>query len=611
MAATGEVGAGSGALEEMSEPEAERNALVGQLQTELQQTRSQLELALEELQQLRTASSQNLELLERVQSSPSLQLMLHQEAQQPWWRLPWDGFTRGFTLGYGVRAGMSLATKLFSILRKGRFAALNWSILSESSLVYREDAVRLGLFCGGYSAVYHAARHWLGKLARLDQSQRDMLAGAIAGLCILFQSRDRRRTLALYTLARVAQCTYNSMKAQGKWHFWGSDWAHGDWLLFGASTAQIMWAYAMRPETLPDGYWSFIVNAGPIPKIVLKAIKASNSGEHVDAPALVDYCLNAGASCAPDIAVDAACVPCSVMHPRTTSCAMATCAAGAGTFRKTFPLYMSISLVPFVVFNTKRAMKDPANTLWTAFLGAARSTSFLASFVSIFQGVVCTERNLFAQKADNGLLYMAAGFLASLSLLLEKKSRRSELALYVLPRALDSLFLTLMQDRWVPSIHLGEVALFSACMGALMHFHNQEPDTMAPLVRSIITRIVYGRPPGGRLPLRQASDPLPSRLASSAPALPAPAGSGDDKAAMSPDTSSSDSIQWEHAAPKPPSQQAQSSRSSLSPSFLTCSLGGASGGVREGEPVDEAVLVSPLEQPAEQPTQPHRQWTML
>lgn len=95
--------------------------------------------------------------------------------------------------------------------------------------------------------------------------------------------------------------------------------------------------------------------------------------------------LQAGASCAPDIAVDAACVPCSVMHPRTTSCAMATCAAGAGTFRKTFPLYMSISLVPFVVFNTKRAMKDPANTLWTAFLGAARSTSFLASFVSIFQ----------------------------------------------------------------------------------------------------------------------------------------------------------------------------------------------------------------------------------
>jgi hypothetical protein len=103
------------------------------------------------------------------------------------------------------------------VIRKGRFAALNWSLLSETSLVYRcalsrhsfthlqvrdqsafvggdtweltpravalcarpmssVDAVRLGLFCGGYTAVYHAARHWLGKLARLDQSQRDILA---------------------------------------------------------------------------------------------------------------------------------------------------------------------------------------------------------------------------------------------------------------------------------------------------------------------------------------------------------------------------------------------------------------------------------------------------
>jgi hypothetical protein len=73
------------------------------------------------------------------------------------------------------------------------------------------------------------------------------------------------------------------------------------------------------------------------------------------------------------------------MHPHTASCALATITAGAGTFRKTFPLYMSISLVPYCVFNAKRAMGDPANTMWTAFLGAVRSTAFLASFVSSFQ----------------------------------------------------------------------------------------------------------------------------------------------------------------------------------------------------------------------------------
>jgi hypothetical protein len=54
----------------------------------------------------------------------------------------------------------------------------------------------------------------------------------------MFQKPERRRTLALYTLARLAQCRYNSLKAAGRWHFWGSTWPHGDALLFALSSAQ-------------------------------------------------------------------------------------------------------------------------------------------------------------------------------------------------------------------------------------------------------------------------------------------------------------------------------------------------------------------------------------
>lgn len=59
------------------------------------------------------------------------------------------------------------------------------------------------------------------------------------GLTLMFQSHERRRTLALYTLARLMQCMYNSLKARGAWHFWGSDWAYGDALLFAFSSAQV------------------------------------------------------------------------------------------------------------------------------------------------------------------------------------------------------------------------------------------------------------------------------------------------------------------------------------------------------------------------------------
>ena len=60
----------------------------------------------------------------------------------------------------------------------------------------------------------------------------------VAGLALLFQNPERRRTLALYMLARLLQCRYNSLKAAGRWHFWGSDWQHGDTLLFTLSSAQ-------------------------------------------------------------------------------------------------------------------------------------------------------------------------------------------------------------------------------------------------------------------------------------------------------------------------------------------------------------------------------------
>ena len=66
--------------------------------------------------------------------------------------------------------------------------------------------------------------------------------------------------------------------------------------------------------------------------------------------------------------------------------------------------------------------------------------------------------------------HLPAGLVASGSILMEKRSRRSELALYVFPRALDSFLLTVTPRGWVPSLRYGEVALFSLCMGALMYY---------------------------------------------------------------------------------------------------------------------------------------------
>ena len=114
-------------------------------------------------------------------------------------------------------------------------------------------------------------------------------------------------------------------------------------------------------------------------------------------------------------------------------------------------------------------LKKPVGSLYTALCSTIRSSSFLASFVAVYMAAICVARR--AMPVDNKLTYYFAGLVSSLSVLLEEKSRRSELALYVLPRAMDSLFMILQDRRWLSSMRHGESVLFCASMAGLMFFH--------------------------------------------------------------------------------------------------------------------------------------------
>lgn len=74
------------------------------------------------------------------------------------------------------------------------------------------------------------------------------------------------------------------------------------------------------------------------------------------------------------------------------------------------------------------------------------------------QGVICLQRKVATK--DHKLVYFFAGATAALSALIEKKSRRSELALYTLPRAGDSLWHILVNRNLIPNIKHAEVSLF-------------------------------------------------------------------------------------------------------------------------------------------------------
>ena len=52
---------------------------------------------------------------------------------------------------------------------------------------------------------------------------------------------------------------------------------------------QVMYAYVMRPETLPPSYWNFIVKTGPLEKNVLEWVRLNCRGRPIDLAAVESY----------------------------------------------------------------------------------------------------------------------------------------------------------------------------------------------------------------------------------------------------------------------------------------------------------------------------------
>ncbi|KAK1388434.1 Mitochondrial import inner membrane translocase [Heracleum sosnowskyi] len=414
---------------------------------------------------------------------------------------------QSFLLSYGVRVGIGILLRAFKLARGHSYASLLdlKQLVSEKDLIVREEACRVGLLFGGFTGSYHALRCTLRKWRKKETPFNVVLAGSVAGLSILaLDDSNRRRTLALYLLARLAQCAYNSAKSKKMFHLWGSHLRHGDSLLFSLACAQVMYAFVMRPESLPKSYQDFIQKTGPVAAPIYKAVRECCRGSPVDIAALSIYLSNRRTSKLLKLEEFPSIIPCSMIHPDTSSCVAHNVSATSATFRKTFPLYFSLTFVPFVVLRLQKFMTSPLRTCWHAVTGAVRSTTFLSAFVGIFQGVICLHRKVAVK--DHKLVYWVAGGIAALSVLLEKKARRGELALYVLPRAVDSWWYILVNHHLLPDIKNAEVALFCMCMGGIMYYLEHEPDTMAPLLRNLIRRFLASRMSNpGPLPSRNTS----------------------------------------------------------------------------------------------------------
>lgn len=228
-----------------------------------------------------------------------------------------NSFLKGFFIAFGLRALIGILARAVVLARKKPLGLLSFStVLGEKHVVFRVEAIRLGMFVGSFSGIYHAISLLFAYLKakrentkftphlkykeKPNDDQRSRIetyvAGAIAsGVSVSFLSHENRRTLALYSMARAFQSIFYSKEYQGYWKSILPTISlpfsitldvhkilqqHLDAILFIVSSAQIMYSYVMCPHTLPSSYWNFIVRTGPIPVKILEAARHVASGNY-------------------------------------------------------------------------------------------------------------------------------------------------------------------------------------------------------------------------------------------------------------------------------------------------------------------------------------------
>ena len=108
----------------------------------------------------------------------------------------------------------------------------------------------------------------------------------------------------------------------------------------------------------------------------------------------------------------------------------------------------------------------PIKVLKNLVINIIRSSMFMAVFVAVFRFMMCHSKN-YRQKMDRWNVVISC-LTCSIAILFEPASRRSEIAMYLVPRALESLWKLQVISGRVKNLKYGEELVFALSMALLM-----------------------------------------------------------------------------------------------------------------------------------------------
>ncbi|KAL0696338.1 hypothetical protein Bca4012_063518 [Brassica carinata] len=269
-------------------------------------------------------------------------------------------------------------------------------------------------------------------------------------------------------------------------------WEHGDLFLMCLSSSQILSAYILKQESLPSSYKSFLNKHGGKDLSILRGIKDLASAKpFTNLRAIEKYYKSVGV----DIKLDPSMkIPCSMIHGGE-SCTKHGLTFFLQAYRRALPVYVPVYLIPALIVHRQDLLRKQYSILGKGLLGTARSSLFLSTYCTSAWAWTC----LLFRTLDtcNIPLVAIATFPTGLALAIEKKSRRIEISLYCLARAIESFFTSITEAGYIrpPKIlRRADVVVFSVSTAIIMHCYAQEREVFRSKYLNVLDW-VFGVPP--------------------------------------------------------------------------------------------------------------------
>ncbi|KAF9153520.1 hypothetical protein BG015_003255 [Linnemannia schmuckeri] len=401
----------------------------------------------------------------------------------------------------------------------------------------------LSSFLSAYKAVLCTMRYYR------PQHEGDRLnafvAGSVAGLTLLLDKNKSRRTaLTLYLFTRSIQ--FGSSYSMKKWaehreakrstqrlalrdavHSSGKEHAlvtKSGWddilakvmsssaatVLMSLTAAVNLYSCVIEPDAMPKSYWNFLMQHsglpqkfGPMFQPLLDTFRSQyvtlrelpGGMENIGIPAGVTSKDFVSTNISPNIAT---LYPsnlhhdfqlCALLHP-LTPCSGHSMDVITGEFGRAVKMYGTLNFIVTLVFQHKKLATQPKEVARRYIKSTLRSCLFLTVYVWAAFYTPCVMRRIF--KRERTFMYLLNGLLAGLAVLIEAPGRQMELALYCLPRALETTWKLMLKRGLVRNIPNGDIALFCASMGVMMTIYQNDPSVINNHYLTVLTR-VFGR----------------------------------------------------------------------------------------------------------------------